>query len=236
MGGGCTSLSTPFATLLGGEDLTVITAIVDWFGPVYSSPVAYLLTAAVIFLDRAAFTGLVIPGELFVALGGIYAGRGELSLPLVIAITAVAGILGESVSFWLGRLYGVRIVKHLPLANRIEQHLDTTKAFLKRHGGKTVLIARYVSVVGTFMPFMLGMGDMPFVRFLAFDVVAITLWAFGVTMLGYVLNSQIHLVDQILSQVGWGLLALLIIVFLARTVITRRAKIQRWVSEKNPFG
>jgi membrane-associated protein len=225
-----------FARLFPGEDLLVIDTIIEWLRPAYSGPLAYLLMAGIIFLDRAAFTGLFIPGELFVALGGVFAGRGELSVAPVIVIAALAGILGETVSYWLGRRYGARIVKHLPLANRIDKHLDETKDFLRRHGGKTVFIARYVSVVGTFMPFVAGMSEMPFGRFLVFDVAAITLWATAVTLLGYFLNSQIHLVDQILSQFGWGLLALLVIVVLGRVVVKRRGEIQRWVSEKNPFG
>jgi membrane-associated protein len=225
-----------FAPLFPGEDLLVIDTIIEWLRPAYSGPLAYLLMAGIIFLDRAAFTGLFIPGELFVALGGVFAGRGELSVAPVIVIAALAGILGETVSYWLGRRYGARIVKHLPLANRIDKHLDETRDFLRRHGGKTVFIARYVSVVGTFMPFVAGMSDMPFGRFLAFDIAAITLWATAVTLLGYFLNSQIHLVDQILSQFGWGLLALLVIVVLGRIVVKRRGEIQKWVSEKNPFA
>lgn len=214
----------------------MIETIVDWFGPAFSSPLAYLIIAGVIFLDRAAFTGVFVPGELFVALGGIFAGRGELSLVPVIAIAAIAGVLGECVSYWLGRHYGARIVEHVPFANRIDKHLDEASDFLSRHGGKTVFTARYVSVVGTFMPFVAGMSDMPFRRFLAFDVAAVTLWATGVTLLGYFLNSQLHLVDQILSDIGWGLLALLVIVTVGRFVAKRHDEIQKWVSEKNPFG
>jgi membrane-associated protein len=214
----------------------VIETIIDLFGTMYSSPFVYVVVAGIIFLDRAAFTGIFIPGELFVALGGIFAGRGELSLALVIVTAALAGILGEAVSYWLGRRYGVGIVRHLPLGNRFEKHLDDAHDYFRRHGGKTVFIARYVSVVGTFLPFVAGMSDMPFGRFLLFDTVALTLWAIAVTLLGYLLNSQIHLVDQILSQFGWGLLVLIALLVLARIVVKRRGEIQKWVSEKNPFG
>jgi membrane-associated protein len=214
----------------------VIETIIDLFGAMYSSPFAYVVVAGIIFLDRAAFTGIFIPGELFVALGGIFAGRGELSLTLVIVTAALAGILGETVSYWLGRRYGVGIVRHLPLGNRFEKHLDDAHDYFRRHGGKTVFIARYVSVVGTFLPFVAGMSEMPFGRFLLFDAVALTLWAIAVTLLGYLLNSQIHLVDQILSQFGWGLLVLIALLVVARIVVKRRGEIQKWVSEKNPFG
>jgi membrane-associated protein len=214
----------------------VIETIIDLFGTMYSSPFVYVVVAGIIFLDRAAFTGIFIPGEVFVALGGIFAGRGELSLALVIVTAALAGIVGETVSYWLGRRYGVGIVRRLPLGNRFEKHLDDAHDYFRRHGGKTVFIARYVSVVGTFLPFVAGMSDMPLGRFLLFDAVALTLWAIAVTLLGYLLNSQIHLVDQILSQFGWGLLVLIALLVVARIVVKRRGEIQKWVSEKNPFG
>jgi membrane protein DedA with SNARE-associated domain len=212
----------------------VITTVVDLLGPLYSGFTGYLVIAGLIFLDRGAFTGVALPGELFLALGGIYAARGDLSLVLVILIGALAGLLGEIVSYWLGRLYGVRIVRHLPLANRFEKHLDEAHAYFRRHGGKTVFVGRYISVVGTFMPFAAGMSDMSFRLFLAFDVAAITFWSIGVTLLGYLLNSQINLVDQVLSQVGWGLLALVVLIVAGRLIWKRRRDIRKKVADWRP--
>jgi membrane protein DedA with SNARE-associated domain len=212
----------------------VITTVVDLLGPLYSGFTGYLVIAGLIFLDRGAFTGVALPGELFLALGGIYAARGDLSLVLVILIGALAGLLGEIVSYWLGRLYGVRIVRHLPLANRFEKHLDEAHDYFRRHGGKTVIVGRYISVVGTFMPFAAGMSDMSFRLFLAFDVAAITFWSVGVTLLGYLLNSQIDLVDQVLSQVGWGLLALVVLIVAGRLIWKRRRDIRKKVADWRP--
>jgi membrane-associated protein len=212
----------------------VTETIVNLFGSWYSGSVGYLVIAGLIFLDRGAFTGIALPGELFLALGGIYAGRGNLSVVLVIVIGALAGLLGEIVSYWLGRLYGVRITRHLPLANRFEKHLNEAHDYFRRNGGKTVFVGRYVSVVGTFMPFAAGMSNMPFRRFLAFDVAAITLWSTGVTLLGYLLNSQIKLVDQILSQFGWGLLALVVLFLCGRMIWKRRDRIRKRVAKWKP--
>jgi membrane-associated protein len=210
----------------------VVQTVVDWFGPLYSSGLAYALVALIIFLDRGAFTGVVIPGDLFLALGGIYAGRGELVLPLVIAAGALAGIAGESLSYWLGRKYGVRIIRHLPLANRFEKHLDSARDYFDRHGGKTVFVGRYVSVAGTFMPFAAGMSEMPFARFLTFDTIAITIWAVAVSLLGYFLNSQIELADQILSQFGWAVLAAVVLFVGGRQVWKRREGIRKWIASR----
>jgi membrane-associated protein len=212
----------------------MIGAIVDWFGPVYSGPLGYLIIAGLIFLDRGAFTGLVLPGELFLALGGVYAGRGDLSVALVMVIGGLAGLLGETVSYWIGHRYGVRITRHLPLANRFEKHINEAHDYFRRNGGKTVFVGRYVSVVGTFLPFAAGMSKMPFKRFVAFDAAALAMWSVGVTMLGYLLNSQIQLVDQVLSQIGWGLLVLVVLFVGGRVVWKRRDDIRKRVARWKP--
>ncbi len=202
----------------------LVESVIDWLGPIYSGALGYGLVGLVIFLDRGAFTGVVIPGDLFLALGGIYAARGELVLALVMVAGALAGIAGECLSYWLGRKYGVRIIRHLPLANRLEKHLDAARDYFARHGGKTVFIGRYVSVAGTFMPFAAGMSEMPFARFLLFDAIAISAWAVGVTLLGYFLNSQVELADRILSDFGWMMLVAVALFVLGRFAWKRRDK------------
>jgi len=206
----------------------IVKTVIDWFGPLYAGVLGYALIAAIVFLDRGAFTGVVIPGDLFLALGGIYAARGDLALPVVIVVGLVAGLAGETMSYWLGRSYGVRIIRHLPLANRFEKHLDSARDYFKRHGGKTVFIGRYVSVAGTFMPFAAGMSEMAFPRFLLFDALAIAAWAAGVATLGYVLNSQIELVDKIISDFGWLVLAAVVLFFGGRFVWKHRKEIGKW--------
>jgi membrane protein DedA with SNARE-associated domain len=212
----------------------LVKTVIDWFGPVYAGALGYALIAGVIFLDRGAFTGVVIPGDLFLALGGIFAARGDLSLPLVILVGLFAGVMGETLSYWLGRKWGVSIIRHLPLANRFEKHLDSAKDYFDRHGGKTVFIGRYVSVAGTFMPFAAGMSEMAFPKFLLFDAIAIAMWAVAVTLLGYFLNSQIELADRIISDFGWVLLILVVLIFGGRFVWKRRSKIADWF--KSLFG
>ena len=205
----------------------MITTILDWIGPLYSSGIGYLLLAGLLFLDRGAFTGVFLPGELFVALAGVFAARGELSLPIVIAVVAVAGIAGECFSFWLGHRYGARIIRRLPLANRFEKHLDKSRGFFKKHGGRAVFIGRYVTVVGTLLPFAAGMSSMSFLRFLAFDIVALSAWSAGLAFIGYELSAQIELVDKILSRFGWGLLIVVVVVLAARFLRTRRSEAAR---------
>jgi membrane-associated protein len=206
--------------------------VIDWFGPLYSGPLGYVVLGILIFLDRGAFTGVFLPGELFLALGGVYAGRGGLSPLAVVLVGVFAGVLGESLSFWLGRHFGIRIIRHLPFANRFENHLGQARDYFRRNGGRTVFIGRYVSVIGTFLPFAAGMSKMPFRRFLQFDIAAVALWAIAVTLLGYFMNSQVKLVDQILSQFGWALLVLVVLGVGGRILWTRRNQASEWLRSK----
>jgi membrane-associated protein len=203
--------------------IAIIEELVKWVGPAFAVAGYYIVFAGV-FADRSAFLGLVIPGDLVLAVGGVYAARDVLDLPVVMAVGAVAGLAGESVGFWLGRRYGERLLRRLPILNRWASDLSKTEDFFHRNGGKTVFIGRYVSVAGTFLPFVAGMSKMKYSRFLLFDIPSVVLWAVGVSLLGYFLESQIDTIDTILSRFGWGLLALIVLFFGGRFVYRKWIK------------
>jgi membrane protein DedA with SNARE-associated domain len=203
--------------------IALIEQIVDWIGPAFAVAGYYIVFAGV-FADRSAFLGLVIPGDVVLALGGVFAARGELSLPIVIAVGAVAGLMGESTGFYLGNRYGERILKKVPILKRWAGDLQKAEDYFDRHGGKTVFIGRYVSLAGTFLPFAAGMSKMRYRRFLLFDIPSVIIWAVGISLLGYFLASQIDLIDTILSRFGWGLLALVVLFFGGRFVYKKWIK------------
>ncbi|HVM34681.1 MAG TPA: DedA family protein [Actinomycetota bacterium] len=190
----------------------MIQNLLDWFGPFFSGEVGYLVIAVVVLLERGAFTGLVAPGDVVLALGGVFAGRGTLSLPLVALTGVVAGIAGETFSYWLGRRFGRRILRRFPFRERMERYLHRTEEYFREHGRRAVFVGRYISVVGTFLPFTAGMSKMPFGRFLVADVVGMAIWATGLTILGYFLSAQVYLVDKVLSRAAWGVLGVVVIV------------------------
>src|SRR6266511_948206 len=127
----------------------IIEQIVDWFGPAFAVA-GYWILAAGVFADRSAFLGLIIPGDVVLALGGVFAAQGDLDLGWVMVVGALAGISGESAGFWLGRRYGARVLKRIPVAGRLAEGLDAAEDYFRRRGGTTVFIGRYVSVAGTF--------------------------------------------------------------------------------------
>jgi membrane-associated protein len=190
--------------------LGLIHEIVRWFGPLFATA-GYVIVAVGVVLERSILLGLVVPGDVIIALGGVYAARGDLDVVAVIVIAFLAAITGESTGFWLGRRYGMRLIRRLPFVNRIEPRLENVEVYFERHGGKTVAIGRYATAAGAFIPFVAGMAGMKYRRFLMFDVPAVLLWAIGITMVGYLFGRNLDVVEKILSRFGWGILALLVV-------------------------
>jgi membrane-associated protein len=191
---------------------TLVEKIVDWVEPVFVSA-GYLIIAGAVLMERSIFIGLIVPGDLILALGGVYASKDKMSLAAVIVIGIVAAIIGESIGYALGRRYGIRLIKRIPLVRRLGNQLELSQDYFKRHGGKTVAIGRYATAAGAFIPFTAGVARMPYRRFLLFDVPAIVVWAVGISIFGYAFGQNLGFVDKVLSRFGYGVLALFILIF-----------------------
>lgn len=158
---------------------------VDRFGPgVY----------AVLFLVIFAETGLVVapflPGDSLLFAAGMFAAQGTLSLPLLLVLFFAAAVIGDNVNYVIGKALGQRVCKE---GSRIlkRKYLDQTNAFFEKHGGKTIVLARFVPIVRTFAPFVAGAGSMHFPRFFAFNLFGGVVWVGGFTLLGYFLGDLV---------------------------------------------
>lgn len=193
--------------------LTVVGSIVQdfvqWIEPAFVVAGYYIIAGAVL-MERSIFVGLIVPGDLLLALGGVFASRGKLDLVLVIVIGTLAAVAGESAGFWLGRRYGRRLLRRLPLVSRLEEKLDAARDFFGRHGGWTVAVGRYATVAGAFIPFTAGTAKMSYPRFLAFDVPAIIVWATGIGVFGFLFGENLEFVDKAVSRFGYVMLGLLV--------------------------
>src|SRR5207244_9220076 len=112
----------------------------------------------------------------------------------------ISAICGESIGYWLGRTYGLALVRRIPLVRRLENRVDAAQDYFKRHGGKTVTIGRYATAAGAFVPFVAGMARMDYRRFLMFDVPAIAVWASGITLFGYFFGEPLSFIDKVLAR------------------------------------
>ena len=186
----------------------------------------YLLVAVLAFLETGAFVGLLAPGETAMILGGVVAGQGEISVITLIALVWVAATLGDAVSFWLGRRLGREfLVRHGPKFRITPEVLERVEGFFDQHGGKAILLGRFVGIVRAVAPFLAGTGRMSFKRFLPYDILGAGLWATTFILLGYVFWQSL---GTVLDYAKKGALGLGITI----TVIVGLVVAVRWLSRE----
>ena len=196
--------------------LSLVERLVHWIQPAFLAA-GYFIIAGGVLMERSIFIGLIIPGDVILALGGVYAAQHQMNLAAVIVIGTVAAISGESIGFWLGRRFGIRLLRRLPFFGpRLSRVVEESGDYFRRHGGKTVAIGRYATAAGAFIPFTAGAAGMSYLRFLAFDVPAIAVWATGISIFGYYFGRNLSFIDKVLSRFGYGVLAHAVLLFAGR--------------------
>jgi membrane-associated protein len=182
----------------------------------------YALVAGMAFLETGAFVGLIAPGETALVLGGVVAAHGEVSLPLMIAVAWSAAALGDLASFLLGRRLGRPfLLRRGPRFGITHARLHQVDGFLERHGGKAILIGRFVGLVRAVAPFTAGAAGMPLRRFVPFSVLGTGAWAAALTLLGYAFDSSF---SQAAGLFTHGALALAVAAALVLAVRALRAR------------
>jgi undecaprenyl-diphosphatase len=146
----------------------------------------YALVAALAFLETGAFVGLVAPGEFTVILGGVIAGQGEINVMLLLALTWLAAFLGDTTSFMIGSRLGRDFLeRHGGRVKITPERLKQVEGYFARHGGKTILVGRFIGLVRALAPFIAGSSKMPYRRFAPYSVVGTGLWSATFVLLGY---------------------------------------------------
>jgi undecaprenyl-diphosphatase len=147
----------------------------------------YALVGALAFLETGAFVGLIAPGEFTVILGGVIAGQGEINVLLLLAITWLSAFLGDTTSFMIGSRLGRGFLeRHGPRVKITAERLSQVEGYFQRHGGKTILIGRFIGLVRALAPFIAGSSKMPYRRFAPYSVIGTGLWSATFVLLGYV--------------------------------------------------
>jgi undecaprenyl-diphosphatase len=161
----------------------------------------YLLVGGLAFLETGAFVGLIAPGEFTVMLGGAVASQGDISLPLILAITWISAFLGDSVSFLLGARLGREfLVRHGERFLITPERLQRVEEYFDRHGGKTILIGRFIGLVRALAPFIAGSSHMRYSAFAPYSVLGTGLWATAFILIGYFFGRNLGTVTDIVSR------------------------------------
>ncbi|HEY1949036.1 MAG TPA: VTT domain-containing protein [Bryobacteraceae bacterium] len=156
------------------------TVLTGWAG--------YAVLFAIVFAESGLLIGFFLPGDSLLFTVGVVAGAGTLPIVPTIVLLSAASILGDGSGFLLGSTAGYSLFKRNPRIFRRE-YLDRTHAFYERHGGKTIIYAKFVPIIRTFAAFIAGVGKMHYVRFLAFNVVGAVGWVTSMIVLGYWLGT-----------------------------------------------
>jgi membrane protein DedA with SNARE-associated domain len=146
----------------------------------------YALVGVMAFLETGAFVGLIAPGEFTVIVGGVIAGQGTISVILLLGIVWLCCVLGDTASFFVGRRLGRSFLeRHGPRFKITHERLEKVDEYFAKHGGKTILIGRFIGVVRAVAPFTAGASGLRYRSFLPFSIIGTGLWGSFYTLLGY---------------------------------------------------
>lgn len=149
----------------------------------------YAMLFGIIFAETGLVFAPFLPGDSLLFAAGAFAARGALNFPLLLALLTIAGVLGDSVNYSIGRLFGTRIIARFEGRLIKREHLERTHEFFERYGGKTIIIARFVPIVRTLAPFVAGIGAMNYSKFVLYNVVGGILWVLICVGAGYMFGG-----------------------------------------------
>lgn len=190
----------------------------------------YLILFSIIFAETGLVVAPILPGDSLLFAAGAFASLGSLNIWILYVLLCVAAILGDTVNYWVGSFVGERIFS--PDARILKtEYLEQTHKFYEKHGGKAVILARYVPIMRTMVPFVAGVGKMTYARFAVYNIGGGIVWVLLFTSLGYFFGNT-PVVEENFT------LAILAIVFLSITpalfeIIKHRIKKNKEVSQSS---
>jgi membrane-associated protein len=182
----------------------------------------YALLFLIIFLETGVVVTPFLPGDSLLFAVGALAAAGVLDVTIILSLLTAAAIIGDNMNYAIGRAIGPRVFTE---GSRFlkREHLLRTQRFYVKHGGKTVVLARFVPIVRTFAPFVAGVGRMHYPRFLAFDVGGGLLWVWSFGLLGYFFGNQ----PIVKENFGLAIIAVIVISLLPVVFEAWRARSAR---------
>ncbi len=187
----------------------------EWLFQQYGTYV-YLILFLVIFIETGLVAMPFLPGDSLLFTAGLFARLGYLDIASLFFLLFAAAVLGDNSNYWIGRTLGLKVL-HLKIGNRNlvkQEYLDKTHSFYEKYGTKTIIMARFVPIVRTFAPFVAGIAEMNYRKFLSFDILGGLLWIGSMTFAGYFLG-EIPWIRTNIEKVAIGivLISVLPIVF-----------------------
>lgn len=167
----------------------------------------YLGLFFIVFAESGLLFGFFFPGDSLLITAGLLASQGYLEIKTLILIATLAAILGDTVGYWFGKKTGPRIFKREDSLLFHKKNIVRANEFYKKHGGKTIILARFLPFIRTFAPIVAGVGEMDYFRFLSFNVFGGAFWVLFTTLAGYFLGNTIPNIEE------YFLVIILVVIF-----------------------
>jgi membrane-associated protein len=165
-----------------------VQGLIEWGGT--------LLVCVIVFIETGFFVGFFLPGDSLLVTAGVFAASGQLHISELILLIPLCAIAGDQIGYWIGRKAGQALYRREDSMVFRKSHLQRAQDFYKKYGGKTVILARFIPIVRTFCPPVAGAAEMPYGRYLAYDIAGGFLWGGGMVLGGYFLGRQIPNISE----------------------------------------
>ncbi len=160
-----------------------------------------LIVAGIVFAESGLLIGFFLPGDTLLFGAGLLASQGEMNIWVLVAAVIVAAVLGDNVGYSIGQKAGPRMFSKKDGILFRREYIEKAEAFYEKHGGKTIILARFTPIVRTFAPVVAGIGNMSRRRFFLYNIIGAVLWATTIILLGYWLGSKIPHLDKFIEYV-----------------------------------
>ncbi len=145
----------------------------------------YAILFAVIFAETGLVIAPFLPGDSLLFVTGALCGMGSLDMQILLPVLMLAAFAGDNTNYWIGRLLGLRLLNSSKQRFIKHEHLEKTHLFYEKHGGKTIIFARFLPIIRTFAPFVAGIGTMSYRLFIMFSALGSVAWIGSLTLAGY---------------------------------------------------
>ena len=168
----------------------------------------YAAIFAILFGETGVLIGFFLPGDSLLFTAGFLASSGHLNIIVLIIISFFAAVFGDTLGYALGKKYGHKIFKRQDSFFFHQDHITKAEKFYTKHGGKTIIFARFLPVIRTAAPIFAGVGKMPYGRFVAYNLIGATLWTVSLSLFGYYLGKVIPNADRYVLPIIFGVIIL----------------------------
>lgn len=152
----------------------------------------YIILFLIIFVETGLVIMPLLPGDSLLFAAGSFAGMGMLNMAYLMILLFIAAVLGDTLNYYLGKTIGLKVLKWKLGSKQLvkQKYIDQTHEFYEKYGAKTIIIARFVPIVRTFAPFVAGIGEMNYKKFISYNVIGGAVWVTGLLLLGYLFGGM----------------------------------------------